>query len=294
MRAKSKKSANYSRALHSLIHRDDKTLPVEIASVRTKVRIPRKRKVLLRPWPVIPLNNWMKLCFTDPKYSGFSLAGKTLDEWADAQNMLKEFWSRYGKIDQTMVPSNPSQTIPVYLHGDEGRGLGKRPLLVISFQPVMSWVGANSIPSTKHLAIKRFSVTFFSNGLLLPQIPHWVELSCGCLRHAFTTRLVYSVIPSECYAPGGATIDPLLRHLVQDLNQLEQEGLEAEYPKLWLPIYILNPPHQDRICLGVLVKSTVVANFELCRCHGATARSKYIANTWETKGIGPGCESLTN
>jgi hypothetical protein len=84
-----------------------------------------------------------------------------LDEWADAQNMLKEFWSRYGKIDQTMVPSNPSQTIPVYLHGDEGRGLGKRPLLVISFQPVMSWVGANSIPSTKHLAIKRFTVTFF-------------------------------------------------------------------------------------------------------------------------------------
>ena len=173
-----------------------------------------------------------------PNTPFFFLAGKTLDEWADAQNMLKEFWSRYGKIDQTMVPSNPSQTIPVYLHGDEGRGLGKRPLLVISFQPVMSWVGANSIPSTKHLAIKRFSVTFFSNGLLLPQIPHWVELSCGCLRHAFTTRLVYSVIPSECYAPGGATIDPLLRHLVQDLNQLEQEGLEAEYPKLWLPIYI--------------------------------------------------------
>lgn len=172
-----------------------------------------------------------------PNTPVFFLAGKTLDEWADAQNMLKEFWSRYGKIDQTMVPSNPSQTIPVYLHGDEGRGLGKRPLLVISFQPVMSWVGANSIPSTKHLAIKRFTVTFFSNGLLLPQIPHWVELSCGCLRHAFTTRLVYSVIPSECYAPGGATIDPLLRHLVQDLNQLEQEGLEAEYPKLWLHIY---------------------------------------------------------
>ena len=77
-----------------------------------------------------------------------------MDEWVDAQNMLKEFWSRYGKIDPTMVPTNPSQTIPVYLHGDEGRGLGKRPLLVISFQPVMSWVGANIIPSTKHLAIK--------------------------------------------------------------------------------------------------------------------------------------------
>ena len=154
-RTKSKKSENYSRALHSLIHRDDKTLPVEIASVQTKVRIPRKRKVLLRPWPVIPLNNWMKLCFSDSKYSGFFfLAGKTLDEWVDAQNMLKEFWSRYGKIDPTMVPTNPSQTIPVYLHGDEGRGLGKRPLLVISFQPVMSWVGANTIPSTKHLAIK--------------------------------------------------------------------------------------------------------------------------------------------
>ena len=78
-RTKSKKSENYSRALHSLIHRDDKTLPVEIASVQTKVRIPRKRKVLLRPWPVIPSNNWMRLCFSDPKYSGFFfLAGKAL------------------------------------------------------------------------------------------------------------------------------------------------------------------------------------------------------------------------
>ena len=117
-------------------------------------------------------------------------------------------------------------------------------------------------------------------------------LPCGCLRHTFTTRLVYSVILSECYAPGGATIDPLLRRLVQDLNQLEQEGLEAKYPKPSFNIF--SPPNQDRICLGILVNSTVVANSKLCRCYWATAKSKYIANIWETKGIGLGCEPLTN
>lgn len=47
------------------------------------------------------------------------------------------------------------------------------------------------------------------------------------LRHTYTSRLVYTVVPSECYAPGGATVDGLLEALVSDLVQLETDGLEA-------------------------------------------------------------------
>jgi len=136
--------------MHGLIHRKDKTLSVQVDSVQTRVRIPRKKKVILRPWPVIYLSNWVKECFENKRYGGFFfLGGHTLDNWDDAQKMLKTFWDRYSNIDPN-VPANRSTTIPIYLHGDEGRGLAKRPLLVISYQPVMGWTGGGRVPSTKY------------------------------------------------------------------------------------------------------------------------------------------------
>ena len=138
--------------MHRLIHQKDKTLPVEIHTVKVKVRNHRKQKVVLKPWPVIPLSNWMRECFEDPKYNGFFfLGGHNLGEWEAVQQMFTEFWDRYRKVDPSMVPEHPSQTVPIYLHGDEGRGLGKRPLLVISYQPVISWAGHHTVPSTKQL-----------------------------------------------------------------------------------------------------------------------------------------------
>ena len=49
----------------------------------------------------------------------------------------------------------------------------------------------------------------------------------GQPRHTFTSRLVYTVVPSENYAPNGETVDGLLEALVCDLQRLEAEGLEA-------------------------------------------------------------------
>lgn len=148
------KSQNYSRTLHRAIHRKNKTLPVEVSSVNVKVKVARKRKVIIKPWPVIHLSSWMKECFGNRKYEGFFfLGGRRLEDWNSAQELFKTFWDRYSKIDPDAVPKHPSQTVPVYLHGDEGRGLGKRPLLVISFQPVMGWLG-DCVPSTKYLCPK--------------------------------------------------------------------------------------------------------------------------------------------
>ena len=157
----SKTSDNYSRAMHRLIHRKDKTLPVQIGSVQVKVKIPRRRKVVLSPWPIIPLSNWMRVCFEDAKYSGFFfLAGHKLDSWAAAQDGFRTFWERYCKLDKHVQVDHPESTIPIYLHGDEGRGLGKRPLLVVSFQPVMSWLGPDYIPSSKHFGLNMFEPIF--------------------------------------------------------------------------------------------------------------------------------------
>lgn len=43
--------------------------------------------------------------------------------------------------------------LPLILHGDEGKGRGqaKRPLLVVSFQPVIGWTSSDNVSSTKYL-----------------------------------------------------------------------------------------------------------------------------------------------
>lgn len=149
---KSATSRNHSRAMHRMIHREDKTLPVDISAVDVKVKVPRRRKVLIKPWPVISLTSWARLCFENVNYNGyFLLGGQTLDDWDSVQVMLGDFWDRFKHMDSELVPTHPAQTVPIYIHGDEGRGLVKRPLLIISYQPAMSWAGALRIPSTKHL-----------------------------------------------------------------------------------------------------------------------------------------------
>ena len=54
---------------------------------------------------------------------------------------------------------------------------------------------------------------------------------CKNLRHSFTTRLVYTVVPSEYYAAG--TIDCLHRALADDVMKLYEEGLEVTCMHSW-------------------------------------------------------------
>lgn len=51
--------------------------------------------------------------------------------------------------------------------------------------------------------------------------------SMHVLRNTFTTRMLFTVVPSEMYDKGGATLQGLLNALVEDLNQLYENGVEA-------------------------------------------------------------------
>ena len=71
---------NSSRTMHAFIHKKGKTLPVPITSVKTRVKIPRKRKITGQPWPVLLLSNWIKCCCETARYGGFFfLGGKRLE-----------------------------------------------------------------------------------------------------------------------------------------------------------------------------------------------------------------------
>ena len=59
--------------------------------------------------------------------------------------MLTDFWEGYKETD----PDHPvyesgqdlSTHVPYMIHGDEGRGKGKVPILVESIQPLISYLG---------------------------------------------------------------------------------------------------------------------------------------------------------
>lgn len=80
------------------------------------------------------------------------MGGKRLDSWLDVKSMLATFWKRHANIDGN-TPACPEQTLPIYLHGDEGRGQAKKPLLVISYQSVLGWNGPDRVNSTKFLGV---------------------------------------------------------------------------------------------------------------------------------------------
>ena len=89
------------------------------------------------------------------------MGGHKLAELSKIRSMFEQFWLRYKEVDDTNIPQDPAQTIPIYLHGDEGRGQGKKPILVVGFQPLLHWSDEEDVK--KYLdwtIVERFLVFF--------------------------------------------------------------------------------------------------------------------------------------
>lgn len=150
---KNLKKKNVSRNLHRFIHRTNRTLDVPVSYVSTPVRtrVARRWSVARKHWPVLYLSDWFKTCMNHGEFQGFfMLGGYKLHQLSDVEEMLETFWKNHAYINDHQ-PAVPRRTIPMYLHGDEGRGQGKRPLLVIGFQPIVGWAGVEHVNSSKYL-----------------------------------------------------------------------------------------------------------------------------------------------
>ena len=150
----SKNLSNASRNLHGLIHRKNQTLGVKITSVP---RVSRRRRVQERPWPALHLSDWLETAFKNPYKGFFFLGGLKLNNLDAIESMLSDFWEKHSKSGGDMPP-NPMRTIPFLIHGDEGRGLAKRPLLVVSFQPMIGWTGSDNVNSKKYFGFFNFQI----------------------------------------------------------------------------------------------------------------------------------------
>ena len=136
---KSKKDSHICRNLHRTIRRFKKVLGVKVSTVTTKIRLSKRRPDLVQhPHPVVHLSSWAEVIFDHGGH--FLLGGKDLDSFDAFSLELKTFWSRFFIAEPTFPRLDESEwgfSIPLAIHGDEGRGRGKLPVLVASVQTLM-------------------------------------------------------------------------------------------------------------------------------------------------------------
>lgn len=80
----------------------------------------------------------MRAAFEKPYNGIFLLGGLTLNNLPEIRAKLARFWKNLEMVDGEATRF-PEQTIPFMIHGDEGCGQAKRPVLIVSFQPVLGW-----------------------------------------------------------------------------------------------------------------------------------------------------------
>ena len=138
-----RRQTNGSRRLYKYMVQKGRALPVPMTMVMTPLRarrFARRCKVVHELWPVMHLRDWMRVSFEEPYVGKVFLGGHGLTELQKAEDLLQQFWDRHVFADGHMPP-NARRTIPIYLHGDEGRGQGKRPVEIIAFQAILPWCG---------------------------------------------------------------------------------------------------------------------------------------------------------
>ena len=137
------------------MHRQGRTLPVQVSQVRTPVRVPGTRGKTMVNYPVLFLSSWCRQIFSDEAGQGkMLLGGFSLHEEAEYRPMFAEFCSRFWyfrpDLDVYKQDYDRSLCVPIALHGDEGRGKLRRPLMIISYQPIISYKGPDYTNCSGH------------------------------------------------------------------------------------------------------------------------------------------------
>ena len=121
------------------------TVPVSINFVNVPIR--RRRPVLKKvdiAYPVVYPSSWMKFLLREHSY--LVLGGIDIMDTARWQALLSEFWLLHKAYDTSHIMSGRhtppvTHTVPLYIHGDEGRGKYKLPIMVEGIQPCISFKG---------------------------------------------------------------------------------------------------------------------------------------------------------
>lgn len=131
------------RNLHNLVSRKGPRLPVKVSTVQMRKRISRRKlNEIPMAHPVLKLSDWAATVFKSGGH--FFMRGQSMDSASEFSLELRDFWGKYSKnepqhpfFEKVPNPDHWGEYIPVMIHGDEGRGRQKQPVLVIAYQPVL-------------------------------------------------------------------------------------------------------------------------------------------------------------
>lgn len=146
--------AHWSRNLHALISRWNLSIPVSVSSVCCPCLF--RNKISNVPWPVLKLRDWLEIIFRKTE-GALIMNGFGIDN-PKHEHELSAFWQLY----ENVLPSHEvfkthrgrlSKVIPMYYHGDEGRGKLRRSVLVTSF--------VAGLPAPGHSFLSRFLAAIF-------------------------------------------------------------------------------------------------------------------------------------
>ena len=141
------------------MHQEGRILRVQVSQIPTRVRLLKgKPKIETMDYPTLQPSSWVKYMLEH--CSEILLGGINIGLVADWQNMLEDFWCKFrGSQPEIEVPF-PRTSVPVAIHGDEGRGKAKRPIMCIGFQTLISYLGA-AVTNTSGPGAE-FSTSLFS------------------------------------------------------------------------------------------------------------------------------------
>ncbi|CAK9116019.1 unnamed protein product [Durusdinium trenchii] len=196
------KEKNIRRNLHKWVDRSGRQLNIEISFVSCPVRTIRKGQVKqeVQAWPVVHFSQWLRCALQD--FGGkLVLGGHHITEQGKWQGLFQTFWDTYRSVDpqhpiyDSVSHGNQCLYLPYTFHGDEGRGKNKTPLLIESFQVVLTNKGVDH-----------------------------TNLS----GHTFTNRFLFTAMSSTSYTD--SSLDALHQGMAEDLNRLFTEGVEVTLP----------------------------------------------------------------
>ena len=179
------KGRNASRGLTRLIYNYGCSLKIDIdyVEVTCRKRRPKIHDVQL-PWPVLRMKSWCKFIFENQP--SLLLGGYNLSSSAKWQGMFQQFWDRYRNIegDHDIYTSGKplSHCIPFLIHGDEGVTHRRRPFMVQSWQPIISFRGTGyTAVSGNHgqkFQLLIFVMIYFYFHKSRPQLLHLKQRGC--------------------------------------------------------------------------------------------------------------------
>ena len=140
----------------------------------------------------------------------YMLSGLRFEERGQIFEVWRHFWARY----RTLHPhfsmfsddgdADYSQTIGLYIHGDEGRTLKSQDFMVTTLQSVLG-------------------TGFQEKRLKRPREGHRLQVNFA--GHTYTTRFVVSAIHKDHYSSNPSFFQELMGKMAEEMGQLLSEGI---------------------------------------------------------------------